>query len=93
MRYQSHPEDVRRVLANLVEASGQLHSPALSPSSGMDLCLDDPDASAELTCGINRLIDRIRHFPFGDGDVETSQDLLCLMLMNVHGSFPSSFQH
>ena len=62
---------------------GELHAARLAAAAGQHLRLDD-DRAAELLGGLPRLLRRRREAPVGDGDAELLEELLALVLVEVH---------
>ena len=77
------PEDLGRASLGLVGPLGELDAAGLSTPAGQHLRLHD-DRPAELLRGGARLGRRRRHAPRGDRDPEARQQLLPLVLVQVH---------
>jgi hypothetical protein len=78
------PEDLPRALLGLVGRLRELDPARLATAPGQHLRLDD-DRAAELVRGGARLLGRRREPPVGDGDAVALEELLALVLVEVHG--------
>src|SRR5690606_4925389 len=63
---------------------GELHATALASSTGVDLGLHHPDVAAERLGGLDRLVDRETGDAPGHRDPVLAQDLLALVLVDIH---------
>src|SRR5690606_13015665 len=84
VRPELHAQDLARDLADLVDGAGELHATALASPPGVDLGLHDPDLSAERFGGLDRLVDRETGDTPGHRDPVLAQDLLALVLVDIH---------
>jgi hypothetical protein len=78
-----HPEDVGGVLRASCGGLGQLHAARLAAAAGVDLRLDD-DHAAVLRGDPLRLLRRGRDLARRDRDSVGAEDLLRLVLVDVH---------
>ena len=78
------PEDVARLRLGVVRLVGELDAARLAAAAGQHLRLDD-DLAAELLGGRARLLGRRREPPVGDRDPEAAEELLALVLVEIHG--------
>ena len=76
-------EDLARALGGLLGRRRQLDAAGLAAPAGEHLRLDD-DGAAELGCGRLRLAGRERDAPLRDGDAEAREQLLPLVLVEIH---------
>src|SRR5204863_120040 len=67
-----------------VVGAAELDPARLAAGAGMDLSLHRPERAAELGRGIDRLIRAEGHGALRDGDPEAREQLLGLVLVNVH---------
>ena len=79
----SSPRMSRALLLGVVRVLGQLHAAGLAAAAGQHLRLDD-DLAADLLRRPPRLFRRRRDAPVGDGDAEALEQLLALVLVQVH---------
>jgi hypothetical protein len=77
------PEDVPRVLADLVDVLGQLHAAGLAAAADLDLGLDDHGVLQLLGNG-NGVLDGVDGVAGGDRDAEGREELLALVLEEIH---------
>ena len=96
VRDQVHAEDLLRGLARGGRALDHLHAAALAAAAGVDLRLDDD----ELVVGLGDqrlrgrlgLVDAEGRASLGDRDAELLEDLLGLVLVDLHRrAFSQSF--
>jgi len=84
MRFQLHAEDRSSVLPHFVTRLGYFHAAAFAAAAGMYLCLDDPDAPAELVRGSQGL----GHAEAGNrsrrGHAVLTQNFLGLIFVDLH---------
>ena len=78
-----HAEDRGRVLLDLAAILGQLDAAGLAAAADQHLRLDD-DGIAELVGGGERLVDGLRGLPVGNGNAVLGEELLALVLEEVH---------
>ena len=78
------PEDVARLLLGVGGILGELDAACLPAAAGEHLRLDD-DRAAERLRGGARLLGRRREPAVRDGDAEAPEELLPLVLVEVHG--------
>ena len=76
-------EDVAGVGAELCFVVGQLHATGLAPSAHLDLCLDR-DRVAGIGGHHHCLVDGVGHTSLGDGQAVAGEDLLALVLEEIH---------
>src|SRR5262249_36071838 len=77
------PEQLPSKVLHLIWSAADLDAARFAAPAGMDLRLDDAEASE--TAGDScRLLCGRGHATFGNRDAETPQHVLCLKLMNVH---------
>ncbi len=76
-------EDVAREALGLVGAGRELDAAGLAATAGEHLRLDD-DRAAELLCRGARLGRRVGDAALGDGDAVAGEQLLALVLIEVH---------
>jgi len=82
-----HAQDVLGVLLGFLAGLGYLHAAALAAASGVNLRLDDDAGSAldkQLAGHRGGFLQRVRHLALGHGNAVLGQDLLCLILVNLH---------
>jgi hypothetical protein len=79
-----HPEDGAGVLFGLVGAVGKLDPTRLAPSSRQHLGLDD-HLAAQLLGSRSSLLRRGGETPLRDRDPEAAEELLALVLVEIHG--------
>ena len=84
VRDQLHAEDLGRALLHLVERLRDLDAAALAAAAGVDLRLDDPHLAAERLRGLDGLVDGKRRNAARNGHAEPAEDLLALILVNLH---------
>jgi hypothetical protein len=89
-----HAQDLRRRLARGRGALDHLDPASLAAPAGMDLSLDDHHLAAglgdERLGGGLRLVRAERRVSLRDGDTEALEDLLGLILVDLHGRlFPA----
>ncbi len=77
-------EDLLRRLLDLVRAGRELDAAGLAAAAGEHLRLDD-DRAAELLRGRAGLLRRVGAAPVRDGDADAPEELLALVLVEVHG--------
>ena len=77
------PDDVPRLLLGVGGILGELDAAGLAAAARQHLSLDD-DRAAELLGGRARLLRRRREPPLGDGDSELLEELLALILVEIH---------
>ena len=77
------PEDLLGLVARVVRVLGELDPAGLAAAAGEDLRLDD-DLAADLLRGRARLVGRRRESPLRHGDPEALEELLALVLVEVH---------
>ena len=82
-----HAEDRLGVLVGLVGSLGELDAAGLAAAAGLDLRLDDDDA--ELLGSGLRLVGGGGDDSLGDGDVVLGEQLLRLVLHQIHGDVRS----
>ena len=78
-----HAEDRLRVALGLLRSRGELDAAGLAAPAGQHLRLDD-DLAAELLGRLPRLGRRLGDAPLRDGDAEAAEELLALVLVEVH---------
>ena len=69
---------------DLVGVVGQLHAAGLAPAADVHLGLDDHRV-ADGVGGGDRLVDRLDRPTVGDRDAEAGEELLALVLEEIHG--------
>jgi hypothetical protein len=84
VRHQVHAENLLREVAYLVQRSCDLHAAALAAAAGVDLRLHHPDLAAELLGCLDGLIDAESGEAARRGDAELAEDLLSLVLVDLH---------
>ena len=77
-------EEIMRRLAHFLIMRAKLDAARLAARAGMDLRLHGPARAAKFGCDINRLLGREGHGARRNGDAELRQQLLGLILMNIH---------
>ena len=77
-------QDLARASLRLLGPFGELDAAGLAAPAGEDLSLDD-DLAPELPGGDARLLRRRREPPFRYGDAVAAEELLALVLVQVHG--------
>jgi hypothetical protein len=85
VRLELHAEDLAGQALDVVDRLGDLDAAALAPAAGVDLCLHHPDRAAEFLRGFHRLLHGERRDAARHGHAEAAQDLLALVLVNLHG--------
>ena len=78
-----HSEDRLRVALGLFRSGGELDAAGLAAPAGQHLRLDD-DLTAELLGRLPRLGRRRGYAPFRDRNAEAAEELLALVLVEVH---------
>ena len=78
-------EDVARLLLGVGRVDGELDAAGLAAPAGEHLSLDD-DRPAELLGGRTRLLGRRRKPPLRDRDAELPEELLALVLVEIHAA-------
>ena len=78
-------EDLARALGGLVGRRRQLDAAGLAAAADEHLRLDD-DGPADLGRRRPRLLGRERDAPVRDGDAEAREELLALVLVEIHAS-------
>src|SRR5436189_184496 len=75
------------IAARRIRAPRQFHPAALAAAAGVDLGLDDREALAghQLARGGDGFLLRLDQLAAGDGDAVSAQDLLGLVLVDLHG--------
>ena len=76
-------DDLLGLLLGVRRIVGELHAAGLAAAAGQHLRLDD-DRAADLLRGLAGLLRRRRQAPLGDGDPELLEELLALVLVEVH---------
>ena len=76
-------DDLLRLLLRVRRIVGELHAAGLAAAAREHLSLDD-DRAADLLRGLPGLLRRRRETPLGDGDPEPLEELLALVLVEVH---------
>ena len=79
----SSPRISRGLLLGVVRVVGELDPAGLAAPARQHLGLDD-DLAAELLGGGARLLGRRRQPPLRDGDAEAAEELLALVLVEIH---------
>src|SRR5690606_14657019 len=87
---QHFPQEFFGVGAHFIQAAGQLDAPRLSPSPGVNLRLDNPQIPAQGLRRLHRLFGGEGHLSPGDVHPILFQDLVSLVLVNIHAS-PASY--
>ena len=77
-------EEPARRLADVVIGAAQLDAARLATGAGVDLRLDRPVPAAQLGGTVDRLIRAVCHRPAWYRHAEAGQQLLRLILVNVH---------
>ena len=80
-------EDVAGVLADLVDVGRQLHAAGLAAATDVDLGLDDHRVADALGDG-HGLVDGGAGFAVADGDAVLGEELLALVLEEIHALMP-----
>ncbi len=73
---------------DLAVVAAQLDTARLAAPAGMDLRLDHPGIAADLACPVGRLLGTVRQAPARHRHAEPGQQLLGLILVNVHSLCP-----
>ena len=76
-------EDVARLRLGVGRIVGELDAAGLAAPAGQHLRLDD-DGAAELLGRLARLLGSRGEAPFGDGDPDPAEEILALVLVEVH---------
>ena len=76
-------DDLLRLLLGVGRVLGELDAAGLAAAAGQHLRLDD-GLTAELLGRGTRLLRRRRKPPVGDGDAELLEELLALVLVEIH---------
>jgi hypothetical protein len=89
VRDELHAEDLLGERSRVGRAAfGHLDAAAFASAAGVDLRFDDGDGRArlglELLGGGLRLVDGERRDALGDGDAVAGEDLLALVLVDLH---------
>ncbi len=79
-----HAENFRREQLDFVRRPGELDAAALAAAARMDLGLDHPHLSAQLSCRVHRLLDGKAGDPARGFDAVSAQDFLCLVFVDLH---------
>ena len=77
-------EDSGRMFADLRKRASQLDAASLAATAGVNLRLDDPERAAQLLRGSHGLIDGEGGDAARSPDTELLEELLRLILVNVH---------
>ena len=90
MAVDVEPEDVARLGFGVSGVVGELDAPRLAAPAGQNLSLDD-DRPADLLGGRARLLGGRGEAAFGNGDAEPREELLALVLVEIHrrGTLPA----
>ena len=88
----SRPRISLGALGGLVGRRRQLDAAGLAAAADQHLRLDD-DGAADLGGRRPRLLGRERDAPVGDGDAEAREELLALVLVEIHASEASRSRH
>ena len=80
----SMPEDVRGVLAHLVDGVGELDATGLAPTTDLHLRLDHDRELPDAPGGGDGVVDRGDGLALRHGNVEGGEELLPLVLEEVH---------
>ena len=85
------PEDVARLGFGVSGVVGELDAARLAAPAGQNLSLDD-DRPADLLGGRARLLGGRGEAAFGNGDAEAREELLALVLVEIHrrGTLPAA---
>ena len=83
-RHETLAQQIAGGVAHLVVGAAELDPAGLAPRTGMDLRLHGPERSAEFGRGVDRLIRAEGHGALRHGDPEAREQLLGLVLVNVH---------
>ena len=84
VRLELHAEDFAGQLFHLVNRLGDLHAAALAAAAGVDLRLDHPHGAAQLLRRFDGLLNGECRDAAGHGHAELTQDLLALVLVDLH---------
>jgi hypothetical protein len=85
-----HAENARRMRAHLVERARELHATALAAAAGVDLRLDDPDRTAELLRGVDRLVHGEARKSARYRDAVAAKNVLALVFVDLHAGLASA---
>ena len=77
-------DEILRRLAYLLIMRAQLDAAGLAARAGMNLSLHRPARTAKFGCDIDGLLGRERNGAGRNGDAKLRQQLLGLILMNIH---------
>ena len=89
VRDQLHAEDLGGTLLDLIDRTREFHAAALAASAGVDLGLDDPDRPTERLRRLDGLVDRERGDAARHRHTEAPEDVLALILVDLHWVVPS----
>ena len=85
VRHEGLAEQALRDLLRLVGRADQLDAARLAATTGVDLHLDDAERNAQVREGLAHFGDGRAGDALADGDAELRQELLGLILVDVHG--------
>src|SRR5207245_1584729 len=83
--HQDFAEQVLGGLPHVGVGGAQPHAPRLAASARVDLGLHDPAAAADFGRPVHRLLRAVRDAALGDRHAEAREQLLRLILVDVHG--------
>ena len=83
-RDEAAAEQIGCNLTDLLERACDAHAAGFSAPAGVDLGLHDPPLTAQLGCTGNRLVRRVGNGSRRDRDTVGAEELLGLMLVDVH---------
>ena len=84
MRYQRLAQKLFCVALDLIDILGEFYAACLAAAAGMDLCLDHNDIGADLLGILYRFLNAEGGKPLGYSHTIGLQDLLALVLMDIH---------
>src|SRR5207247_7041745 len=84
-RHERLAQQVFRGLADVRVGRAELHPARLAAGPGVDLRLHDPAGAADFARPIDGLLGTVRDAALGNGDAEAREQLLGLVLVDVHG--------
>ena len=79
-----HAQNLAGQVFDLIDRLGDFHPTAFATTTGMNLGFHHPNRAAELLRGFHRLLHREGRDAPGNWHTELTQDLLALVLVNLH---------
>ena len=86
MRDQRRPEDACGFLLHVVDRFDDLDAAGLAAAAGVNLCLHDPDRTAQVLGAVDRLVDAESRNAARHRHAEFAQYRLCLVFVDIHAT-------